>query len=435
MLFGPLLLDGYRILEIRYKYPYIMNAYLLFILAVILLGYILETAVSLLNLGALSPELPAEFSDVYDREKYARSQEYTRVSTRFGILRGSVMILVTIPFILFGGFNYLDLFARSFGFGSIVTGLIYTGSLALLSGLIGLPFSIYATFVIEERFGFNKTTFRTYVFDIVKSVVLTILLGGPLLAFVFWLFETAGSPAWLYCWLAVAAVIVLMQFLAPVLIMPLFNKFTPLEEGELKQRITEYARQQNFRMQGIYTMDGSRRSTKLNAFFTGFGRFRRIVFFDTLVEKLAPGEIVAVLAHEMGHYKKKHIFIMMGAAIVQMGLMFFILSLFINNRGLFAAFGMENLSVYASLIFFGFLYAPISMLLGIGFNYFSRRHEYQADTFAARTSGLELELVGALKKLSATNLTNLTPHPLHVFLNYSHPPVLARIRALVGPAG
>ena len=212
--------------------------------------------------------------------------------------------------------------------------------------------------------------------------------------------------------------------------MPLFNKFSPLEDGELKQRITDYARDQHFAIQGIYTMDGSKRSTRLNAFFTGFGHFRRIVFFDTLVNTLQPTEIVAVLAHEMGHFKKKHIFKMMGASILQMGVMLYIMSLFLGNEQLFAAFGMEHVSVYAGLVFFGFLYTPISTLLAICFNYFSRRHEYEADAWAVATTGLAEELISALKKLSIHNLANLTPHPLNVAIHYSHPPVLQRIRAI-----
>ena len=407
-----------------------MNGYLIFILTVLILSYALDTIVSFLNLQSLSPRLPEEFADVFDQEKYARSQEYTRVTTRFELVQSTIMIILTIPFILLGGFNWIDTYARAPGFGVIITGLLFTGILALLSGIINLPFSIYSTFVIEEQFGFNKTTVKTFIFDIFKSVVLGILIGSPLLAFILWFFETGGQLAWLYCWLVVVLFIVVLQFLAPVVIMPLFNKFTPLEEGELKKDITDYAREQKFTMKGIYTMDGSKRSTKLNAFFTGFGRFRRIVFFDTLIEKLSVHEIVAVLAHEMGHYKKKHIFKMMTASILQMGIMFYILSLFINNEGLFAAFGMEHLSIYASLIFFGFLYSPISMVLGIAFNLISRGHEYEADEYAAASTGRPQDLATGLKKLSVTNLSNLTPHPLHVFLNYSHPPVLERIRAL-----
>lgn len=409
-----------------------MNSYLVFILAVILVGYALEAIVSLLNLKALDPGLPAEFTDVFDQQKYATSQEYTRTTTSFGLIQNSILTPLTILFILLGGFNWIDTVARSFNQNSILTGLLFTGILILFSGIVSLPFSIYSTFVIEERFGFNKTTVKTFILDIIKSIILGTLIGGPLLALVLWFFEASGPLAWLYCWIFVVGFTFAIQFVAPVLIMPLFNKFTPLDEGELKESITSYAGQEGFKMKGIYTMDGSKRSAKLNAFFTGFGKFRRIVFFDTLMEKLSSNEIVAVLAHEMGHYKKKHIFKMMAASVLQMGVMFYILSLFINNKGLFAAFGMEHLSIYASLIFFGFLYSPISMLLGIITNIFSRKHEYEADAYAARTTSRPQDLISGLKKLSVSNLSNLTPHPLHVFLNYSHPPVLARIMALQG---
>lgn len=407
-----------------------MNGYLVFILTVILLSYALEGIVSMLNLRSLAPELPRDFADVYDEEKYEKSQQYTRTNTGFGLLQSTIMTAITIPFIIYGGFNWIDMHARSFGYGSIITGLIFAGLLSLLSGVVSLPFSIYSTFVIEERFGFNTTTVKTFIKDIFISTLLGIILGAPLLACILWLFETGGENAWLYCWVIVTAYQLVVLFFAPVFILPLFNKFTPLEEGELKQRITEYADKVDFKMKGVYTMDGSKRSTKANAYFTGLGRFRRIVFFDTLIEKLSPKELVAVLAHEMGHFKKKHIFKMIFASTMQMGIMFYILSIFLNNKGLFAAFGMEHLSIYASLIFFGFLYSPISLLLGIVFNFFSRRHEYEADTYAVNTTGYPLELVQGLKKLSVSNLANLTPHPLHVFLNYSHPPLRERIRAI-----
>lgn len=407
-----------------------MNGYLLCILAILLLGYLLDLTVALLNLRSLRPELPLEFAGVYDADQYARSQEYTRVTTRFSLIHNTVSLMLTLVFILMGGFNLIDLAARSFALSSIPTGLIFTGMLALLSTALNLPFSVYSTFVIEQRFGFNTTTVATFILDGLKALLLAVVLGGPLLAAILWFFETSGQLAWLYCWIAAVAFILVAQFLAPVVIMPLFNKFIPLAEGELKEAITRYAASQQFALQGIYTMDGSKRSTRANAFFTGFGRFRRIVFFDTLMDKLAPAEIVAVLAHEMGHYKLKHIPVMMALSILQMGLLFFILSLFLGNQGLFAAFGMEHLSIYASLVFFGFLYAPISTLLAIGFHAFSRRNEYQADRFAAQTGADGAALISGLKKLSVSNLSNLTPHPLHVFLNYSHPPILARIEAL-----
>ncbi|MFH0783285.1 MAG: M48 family metallopeptidase [Pseudomonadota bacterium] len=410
-----------------------INGYLILILTILLLNYLLELAVALLNLRSLRPELPAEFIGVYDTGQYSRSQEYTRTTTRFSLFQSTISLVLTLVFILAGGFNLVDLFARGFGLSSIATGLIFTGLLALLSTAISLPFSVYSTFVIEQRFGFNTTSVTTFILDNLKGMLLAIVLGGPLLAAILWFFETSGSMAWLYCWIASVIFILVVQFLAPVVIMPLFNKFVPLAEGELKESITGYAAAQRFAIQGIYTMDGSKRSTRANAFFTGFGRFRRIVFFDTLMDKMTTGEIVAVLAHEMGHYKLKHIPVMMALSILQMGLLFFILSLFLGNQGLFAAFGMEHLSTYASLIFFGFLYAPISTLLAIGFNAFSRRNEYQADRFAAQTSADGEMLISGLKKLSVSNLSNLTPHPLHVVLNYSHPPILARIEALRRP--
>ncbi|MCL1980273.1 MAG: M48 family metallopeptidase [Proteobacteria bacterium] len=410
-----------------------MNGYLLFILTILLLGYLIELTVALLNLRSLSPALPDEFAGVYDQGEYARSQEYTKVNTRFSLVQSTVSLLATLAFILAGGFNLVDEVARGFNFSPIPTGLAFSVILALIAGLLNLPFSIYSTFVIEERFGFNTTTVATFLLDMVKGILLTVMLGGPLLAAILWFFETIGPQAWLYCWVAAVAFILVVQFLAPVVIMPLFNKFIPLAEGELKEAITGYAAAQRFAIQGIYTMDGSKRSTRANAFFTGFGRFRRIVFFDTLMEKLSVQEIVAVLAHEMGHYRLKHIPVMMALSIAQMGIMFFILSRFLENPGLFAAFGMEQVSIYASLVFFGFLYAPISTILAIGFNAFSRRNEYQADRFAARTDGAGTggeHLISGLKRLSVSNLSNLTPHPLHVALNYSHPPILARIKAL-----
>ena len=407
-----------------------MNPYLVFILALLLLQYLLDLIVDLLEIRSLDPVLPRAFRDVYDEEKYAESQKYTRVTTRFSQIRVSISLVLTIAFILLGGFNTVDLIARNFDQGTIITGLLFTGMVTLLSSILSLPFSLYFTFVIEEKFGFNKTTFKTFVLDLVKGTLLSIVIGAPLLAMLLWFFESTGEFAWLYSWIGVSLFTFVVQFLAPVLIMPLFNKFTPLEDGELKEKITAYAQEQDFALEGIYTMDGSKRSTRLNAFFTGFGRFRRIVFFDTLLEKLDADEIVAVLAHEMGHFKRKHIFKMMIASILNSGVMFFILSIFLKNALLFDAFGMEHISVYASLIFFLFLYAPISSLISIFFNIFSRKNEYEADAWAVETTGEREPLINGLKKLSVHNLSNLTPHRLNVFLNYSHPPVLERIERI-----
>lgn len=407
-----------------------MNTWLIIILVILIGNYLLDLVISTLNLKALSQKLPKEFKDIFDQEEYAKSQKYTRVTTGFSLIEGTSTLFFTLVFLLAGGFNYVDLWVRNFGYGSILTGLLFTGTLALLSFIIGLPFSIYSTFVIEEKFGFNQTTAKTFFMDIMKGTLLAVIIGSPILALILWFFENAGSYSWLYCWIGVVLFSIVLQFLAPVLIMPLFNKFTPLEDGPLKDNITAYANQQNFAMQGIFTMDGSKRSNKLNAFFTGFGKFRKIVFFDTLVNKLATDEIVAVLAHEMGHFKLKHIYKMLIASILQTGIMFYLLSLILNNENLFVAFGMEQVSIYASLIFFGFLYSPVNLLVSILFNVRSRKHEFEADHYAAVTTGMPEDLIAGLKVLSQTNLSNLTPHPLHVFMHYSHPPVLQRIEAL-----
>jgi len=407
-----------------------VNSYLVFILAVLVVGYLLDLSVSLLTLRSLDPVLPGEFVGIYDPDEYARSQEYTRVTTRFGVLQSSVMLPITVAFILLGGFNVLDIYARSLGFSQIPTGLIFTGLIMLLAFLVQLPFSLYSTFGIENRFGLNRTTGQTYLLDILKTILLAVAVGGPVLALIFRFFQRSGSMAWLYCWLLVVVVTIVMQFIAPVVILPLFNRFTPLGEGPLRQAITAYAKRQEFPLQGVYTMDGSRRSNRLNAFFTGFGRFRRIVFFDTLLERMAVPEIIAILAHEMGHWKKKHILKMTVTSFVQTGFMFALMSLFIDNKGLFAAFTMDHVSVYAGLVFFGFLYTPIATLVSILTNSISRRHEYEADAYAVASTGLGEELIMGLKKLCRANMANLTPHPLQVFLSYSHPPVLERIRAI-----
>lgn len=402
------------------------------ILVVVLLAgdYALTVLVEMLNLRHMRETLPDEFVGFYDEEKYRQSQRYARENTVFGLVSGGVMTAVMVAAVLSGAFNVIDRFARSMEFGSIATGLVFAGAILVLAQLMSLPFSLYRTFVIEEKFGFNTTTPRTFALDFFKGILLTALIGGGILACVLWFFEQYQSAAWLYSWGAVTVLSVLLTFVAPVIIMPLFNKFIPLPDGELRRAIEAYARAENFKLQGIFTMDGSRRSTKANAFFTGFGRFKRIVLFDTLIARQTVAELVAVLAHEMGHFRKGHIRKMMALSIASTGLMFFLLSLFLNNRDLALAFGMEQVSVYASFLFFGFIYAPVTTLLSVAVHAVSRAHEYGADAYAARTTGGGEALITALKKLTVDNLGNLTPHPLKVFLEYSHPPVLDRIRAL-----
>ena len=409
-----------------------MNAFLIIILFILVGDYVLGLVVDVLNVKHLKTELPGAFSGYYDGEKYRKSQQYLKENTRFELITGSISTPAVIAFILLGGFNWVDQWSRSFHWGPIVTGLIFAAILLFGSQILSLPFSIYSTFVIEEKYGFNKTTPGTFVLDILKGWLLAIVIGAPVFSAILWFFEQTGPMAWAYCWGALTVIQVFLMFIAPVVIMPIFNKFVPLEEGELKSAIEGYAQKQRFKMKGVFSMDGSKRSTKSNAFFTGFGRFRRIVLFDTLISKHTTEELVSILAHEMGHYKKKHILKSIVISILSTGLMFYILSIFMNNPGLFAAFQMEHISIYASLFFFGFLYAPIEMILSIFGNMLSRHHEYEADAWAVRTYQRPQSMIAALKKLSVDNLSNLTPHPLKVFLSYSHPPVLERIRAIQG---
>ncbi len=407
-----------------------MNPYLIIVLAFILLSSLLNLITERLNLKCIQTSLPEEFQDCYDAEKYKKAQMYLRETTGFSLLTDMLTTTVTVIFILLGGFNLFDTAARSFGLGSILTGLVYAALLLAATGLFNLPFSAYSTFVIEAKYGFNTTTVKTFLADIIKICLLCALLGGPLLGLVLWLFEQTEGLAWLYCWASLCAFQFFLLFAAPVIIMPLFNKFIPMPEGALKDGLSSYARSQNFKMQGLFTMDGSKRSSKSNAFFSGIGRFRRVVLFDTLIAKHSLPELLVIVAHEIGHYKKKHILKHLGMSLATSGLMFYILSVFLENPLLFAAFKMEHISIYASLVFFGFLYAPLDMLLSIAGNALSRRNEYEADRFAADTTGMPEAMISALKKLSIDNLSNLTPHPLKVVVSYSHPPVLARIQAL-----
>lgn len=408
-----------------------MNGYLIFILALLVFSWLLSLIVETLNVRNVSTEIPAEFQGVYDDEKYAQSQRYLKDNTRFGQIQAAIMLPLTIAFILLGGFRWINGIAQAASPHMIVQGLVFGGILILIGQLIGLPFSIYSTFVIEEKYGFNKTTWKTFVIDILKGLLLTVLLGAPIFALVLWIFSAVAN-AWLWAWGALSVIQLFILFIAPVVILPLFNKFTPLEDGELRTKIEEFAAAQKYTLSGIFKIDGSKRSTKSNAYFTGFGKTKRIALFDTLIEKHSVAELVGVLAHEIGHCKRGHIKKSIIISLASSLLMFFILSLFITKDGLYEAFGIDSTPLYAGLIFFGFLYAPISMILSLFNNILSRKHEFEADAFAAETTQEPGEMINALKKLSVDNLSNLTPHPLKVFLEYSHPPVLERIKALRG---
>lgn len=393
-------------------------------------GYLVDKTADFLNLGNLDLPLPEDFSDQYDPPTYARSQHYLRTTTKLGFITSSVDLVILLVFWFSGGFQVLDSIVRSFGLGSILSGLLFIGILLGLKLILSLPFSLYATFVIEEKFGFNKTTLTLFFADLIKSIVLSALLGGALLALILWFLEVGGPFSWLMCWAASALFLLVVQYLVPTWIMPLFNRFSPLENGPLKDAIFEYAQSIDFTLSNIFVMDGSKRSSKSNAFFTGFGKNKRIVLFDTLIKEHTTRELVAILAHEMGHFKKKHIIKRMGVGILQMGFIFYLLSICISHQGLFHAFYMQEMSIYAGLIFFGLLYSPIDLFISLLVQISSRKDEYEADQFAAETIQDNQPLITALKTLSVHNLSNLTPHPFYVFLNYSHPPVLDRITAL-----
>ncbi len=407
-----------------------MNIYLIIILAAIAVDFVLDIVSNRLNLNSLTNKLPEEFSDVYDVETYSKSQEYTKTRTKFGFITGSFDLLLLLGFWFSGGFNLLDQWVRSFGFNKLITGLFFIVILMIAKTIISLPFSIYSTFVIEERFEFNKTSPKTFIVDLLKGLMLGALIGIPLIAGILAFFIYTGVWAWLYAWIAVTLFTLIMQYVAPTWIMPLFNKFTPLEDGELRSAIETYTKKVDFPLQGLFVIDGSKRSSKSNAFFTGFGKNKRVALYDTLIDNHTIPELVAVLAHEIGHFKKKHIIKGMIISIVQSAVLFFLLSVFISAEGLFDAFFMEEMSVYTGLIFFGMLYAPIEMILSIFMQISSRKHEFEADEYAARTTGKPEDMVSTLKKLSKDNLSNLTPHPFYVFINYSHPPVLERINAI-----
>ena len=407
-----------------------MNFIAIIILCAIAVDFFLNLVADGLNLKHLKSELPLAFQDVYEADRYRQSQQYLKINTQFGWITAAFNLMVMLVFWFAKGFPLLDQWVRSFGLGPVLTGLVFTSILLLCKAALSLPFRIYATFVIEARFGFSTTTWKIYFMDLIKGLLLALLLGTPLLAAILAFFQYAGAHAWWYCWLGVTIYMLGVQFIAPTWIMPLFNKFTPIEDGELKSAILSYANSINFPLENVYQMDGSRRSTKSNAFFTGFGKHKRIVLFDTLIKQHSVNELVAVLAHEMGHYKKKHIRQSLILGILQMGLMLFLLSHFITYEGLFEAFYMPQQSVYAGMIFFVMLYAPIDFFIAIFMQVLSRKNETAADQFAAETTKDPLAMVAALKKLSVHNLSNLTPHPFYVFLNYSHPPVLKRIQML-----
>lgn len=410
------------------------NAFALFIIITLFLLWNLDFIATLLNLRALKPELPEEFVGIYDADKYAQSQNYTRTGECFGIVKSIASLAILLIFWFAGGFGYLDQLLRGLGYSEIITGLLFIGLLIIGNSILQLPFEIYSTFVIEARYGFNKTTPKTFIIDHLKGFLLGILIAAPILALILWIFASV-SHAWFWAWLAFTLIQLGLTYLAPTYIMPIFNKFEPLEDGELKSAITDMAKKCDFPLTEIHIMDGSKRSTKSNAFFTGFGKNKKIALFDTLIKNHTTAGLVGVLAHEIGHFKCKHIIQRMVVGILQTAVIFYLLGLFTTPdssiaKELFAAFQVDHVSVYAGLFFFTILFTPVSRLLAVLANMTSRKHEFEADAYAAKAQGTPDHLVGALKQLASDNLANLTPHPFTVFLDYSHPPMLTRINAL-----
>ena len=408
-----------------------MNIYIFIIPFILFFEYLLSFIVRTLNLMALDPKLPEEFKDTFDSDKYIKSQEYTRTNSKFSYITSTFSLLITLIFIYGGIYNIIDQWLIGFLENKIIIGLLFFGLLTLITDIISLPFSIYSTFVIEEKFGFNKTTYATFFSDKIKGYFLMIIIGAPVLSIILYFFETFPKEySWIYAWALITIFSLIMQPIFNILIAPMFNKFTPMPDGPLLDKIKNYLQKVNFPVKKLEVMDGSKRSSHSNAYFSGLGKNKRIALFDTLLEQMDDDEIVAVIAHEVGHYKLKHIHSGIILSAIQSGIMFYILSLFLLDEMLFEAFYMDNISVYASLLFFSTLYTPISMIVGFLFSYISRKNEFAADAFSAKTSKLPDSLITGLKKMSKENLSNLTPHWLNVMLNYSHPPVIDRIIAL-----
>lgn len=393
-------------------------------------AFALDLAAGCLNWKSAHGPVPEELSDVHDPGGYARSQDYLKANTALELTEQGVFLMVLLFFWFFSGFGLMDTWVRQWGMNDVFSGLLFFGILALARGMVGLPFRLYATFVIEERFGFNTTTTALFFQDLGKSVLIATVVGGGLLALVLLFFNTLGPNGWVLCWAVSVLFIFAAHYIVPTWIMPLFNRFTPLEEGPLKEAVVAYAQSIDFSLSNIMVMDGSKRSTKSNAFFTGWGRHKRIVLLDTLVKRHKTEELVAVLAHEMGHYKLRHIPKRMILGILYTGMMFFLVSVCISAPVIFKTFFVDTISVYAGLVFFSLLFSPVDMVLSLFMHQSSRKDEYAADAFAARTLKDANGLCNALKKLSGHNLSNLTPHPFYVVLNYSHPPILERLRAL-----
>ncbi len=405
------------------------NTILILILSLVVFDYILEQLLDLLNLRHQKKNLPTELEGIYDKDKYLKSLAYQKDQGRLSFISGTWSFLILVVILLSGGLGILDEIVRQNVGAPTLIPLVFFFILFVAADLIGLPFQLYNTFVLEERYGFNKTTIKLFLVDKLKGYLLAMVLGGAILWALIFLINSIGESFWVYFLLIMAMFTVIMNMFYTSLILPLFNKLTPLEDGELKAAIHHYSQKINFPVHNIFIIDGSKRSNKANAFFSGFGKKKKIVMYDTLIKNHSTEELVAVLAHEVGHYKKKHIITNLFLSVFQMAVMLFILSNMIFNEELSLALGAKGWGIHLNLIAFTFLYTPISKITGLLMNVLSRKNEFEADAYATQTyNGDALKL--ALKKLSVDNLSNLLPHNLYVFFNYSHPPLLQRLKAI-----
>jgi STE24 endopeptidase len=405
------------------------NTVFYIIILIIILDYLLERYLDYLNAKSRNSNLPDELKGIYEEEKYRKSIEYEIVNSKLSFITSTLDFIIILGMLLFGGFAFVDSLAGSFTENPIYKGIIFFGLLGFAADIIHLPFSIYDTFVIEQRFGFNTTTIKTFIFDKLKGYLLSLIIGVPLLFALLWFYYKTTNMFWIYAWIITSFVTIFFTLFYSNLIVPLFNKQEPLEEGELKTEINSFAQKVGFKLNNIFRIDGSKRSTKANAYFTGLGAKKRIVLLDTLIKELNSQEIVAVLAHEIGHYKHKHTRQGMIISLIQMGITFYLISFFLTFPGLSLALGVTQPSFHIGIIAFGILYSPISLITGLSMNILSRKNEYQADAYVNKNFEAE-PLISGLKKLSVNNLSNLTPHPTYVFFHYSHPTLLQRIRAL-----
>ena len=399
------------------------------LISIILFNFIKDYFLDYLNSKFFDKKIPENLSDIYDKEKYQKSQDYKKTLYKFGKISKAYSLTILLLFFVLDGFLLVDNFARSLFESELLISLSFFGIIFFGSDILNLPFSLYSIFIIEEKFDFNKTTFRIYFFDKIKSWFITILFGGGILSFIIFQFETVGKDFWIVAWVFITTISVLINGFYAQIIVPLFNKQTKLEEGNLKNDIEKYSKKVGFDLSNIFVIDGSKRSTKANAYFSGFGKQKRVTLYDTLLNKLNDNQIIAVIAHEIGHYKKNHIIFNLIFSTIQTGLMLYILSLLIYMPIFSEALGIQSHSFHIGLITFSILYTPISEIFSLIFNVFSRKFEYQADHYAKETFNSK-HLIEALKVLSKDSLSNLTPHPKYVWWHYSHPTLAQRIKHL-----